>query len=117
LQRDLIGIRGGFNVYAYGRSRPVNVVDPTGLYDTEKGKVGAIVGGVVGVVGGVIGGASTLPALVGLAVVCAIGGAITTGYENGDAQTLLDEFLKGMGNAPTGPFGTGSDGPGFIGKQ
>ncbi|MFO0973763.1 MAG: RHS repeat-associated core domain-containing protein [Phycisphaerae bacterium] len=74
LQRDPIGIRGGLNVYAYGRSRPVSETDPGGLLSDDD-KPGVIDSpsdyvGVAGAVSGIGGGIAGLAGAPVTAAVC-----------------------------------------------
>jgi RHS repeat-associated protein len=84
LQRDPIGIAGGMDVYVYVRSSPLAFVDPTGLFDTEKGAIG-------GAGGAAMGAKSGNPAYM---LFCAAVGFIAGGYENGDAGRVADEAAR-----------------------
>jgi len=85
VQRDPIGIRGGFNTYAYARNLPTYRIDPDGLFSRESAIFGAFVGGTAGFF---LGG----PAGAGIGA-CA--GFLGGGYEDGDAQ----REINGLKNA------------------
>jgi len=60
VQRDPVGIQGGYNVYSYVRHSPTVFVDPSGLHlkgAIEDATAGGIVGGVAGAASGAVEGA------------------------------------------------------------
>ena len=79
LQRDPVGIRGGFGVYDYVNGAPTGTVDPSGLWWWG----GAIAGGAAGAAAGARSGPYTL-------VACTVGGFIVGGLERGDLDWITD---------------------------
>jgi RHS repeat-associated protein len=83
LQRDRIGMRGGYNCYVYGGRRVTFGVDPDGLdFWSDAGanigagaKAGGVIGGHIGGIGGLIGGGGLAGAGIG-AVAGGTAGAI-----------------------------------------
>jgi RHS repeat-associated protein len=100
LQRDPIGIGGGFNVYAYVFSHPTIGVDPAGLWDWFE----AVKWGAAGVVGGVV-IIGLAPAITSGVIVGACAVAVSSTVAGGLEQSDIDRIIASMRQTFRGPSG------------
>jgi YD repeat-containing protein len=98
VQRDPIGILGGFNVYLYASNNPLRTVDPSGQLSVIGGVIGGVAGGLVGgLLGGWRGGIKG-------AVTGAAGGLVTGGLIGIGCPVPLAGAAGGLVSGAMGGF-------------